>query len=907
MVNIPQDARWGVTWYSALGSTVSDVYFPDFEALKAKIKKPATTYVTHDGFVGLGRKNATQAEKYKYKEIKGKNGLIMSGLSPIVDGSFTCAGGAPEMEKFCLLSFDYDDGVPSDFTAIYKEVLKDYTYIAYTTVSSTAEMRRWRIVVPLAHFVDAETKTALMRIFAERIGWAGFDDAGLRPKQRMALPVKLADQEVLYEENDGRFLDETALPDGWDIASLPLSPREREKAHKRKTHAKQALTPMEYVKKDRGGVIGAFLKAYDCESILLRSGLYKKHSGNEKEQRWSRTTDNMGGLVVYPSDTAYCFYSSDKLGGRGLLNSFQLAVALLYNDDYKEAIQAAKKDAKVRHELMQGLIDKKPADSGDWGDGEAYSGGWRGILERLVEYKKYKYAVTNDRKSTGFWLVYDGKRYRTVGADEIADDIEMVLRISCAMNPDLADIYSDYITTNTKCLNLVKSLSGMPGMKIPRKELDTNLRFFNCDDKIIDIDKYIEAKTNGTDVTECLLEHSPEYYITQIAPIKAVEAVTPNADAVEFLDRFLEEVQPDQEARWYMLTAIGSSLLDCSRDNKIIILQGEGRNGKSSFIDCLEGALGDEYYGVANAENFRMGAKDPSRPNPELDRLRNVRIATFSESNPHIYLDTAYLKQFWGSDVRTRDLQESGGKWRPRFRGIFDLNSMPRLDPSDQAFRARLRIIPWEVSFYGRENPAVQKRMQDDKSVQAALIHHMLEGCYLWAKNGYMLDRGTDIPPAVKTMIDDFYNEIDDILGYIDGYVNITNGPNDFVSVDDLLADYSKSGGSELKKNTFSKQFKKRMMALATTNANIKEGRAYMMDGTRPRGWFGIRLRRLTDDELVQQANEQGGHYARWEANLLRNKIDKKRMEKIIQPVAVGQDITQEQIDAMAEKDEIPF
>ena len=896
--------EWCVPRYQNLLAKKTDVYFSSYESLKEALHKPATTYVSHDVFVGSKKTNAEQ-----YKAIKGKNGLIMSGMSPIVDGMFTCAKGSPKMTRFCLIACDYDNGMPSDFVERFQTALQDYTYIAHTTVSSTAEDKHWRIIVPLAHFVDAETKTAITRLLVDRIGWAGFDDASLRPAQRMALPVKLSDQEVEYVENTGAYVDESILPDGWDITTLPQSPKERENNHVGRTGNKKALTPMKLVKLDKGGVIGAFLKSYTCADILERSGLYEKTSETEAEQRWSRKGDKDGGLCVYPNDLCVCYYSSDILNGEHrVYNAFSLAVALLYDGDFKTAITMAKKDAKVRHELMQGLIDKKPADSGDWGDGEAYAGGWRGILERLGEYRKYRYMVVNEKKNTGYWLVFDGSRYKTIGKDEIGNDIEMVLRITCAMNPDLADIYNDYITNNKKCLSLVDSFSGLPNMKVPRAEWDADNWLLNCKDKVIDIKKYIDLKLNDGDLSECLLEHSADLLVTKITPISAVDVINPDTDAVEFLDRFLTEVMPDQEALEYMMTAVGSSLVDCSRDNKIIILQGEaGRNGKTSFLDCIKGALGD-YYGSADAENFRMGAKDPSKANPQLDRLRDKRLATFSEVNHNIILDISYMKQFWGSDNSTRDLNESGGLWRAKFRGIFDLNSMPRLsDPGDKAFKARLRIIPWTVSFMGRENPKIQERLQDDLKVQAVMMAYLLRGCAAWAKNGYMLDRGKDVPPAVKMEIEDFYADIDDIGGYIEGYIEVTNSATDFVPVDDILADYAKSGGADIRKTTFSKQFKRRMLELAETNLNIKEGRAYMVDGTRPRGWFGIKLRRLTDDELVKKANENGGNYARWEANNLRGMVDKTRMEPVIKAVAVNQTITQAEIDAMAEKDELPF
>lgn len=895
--------EWGITWFSSLYSNTSDITFDCWSKLEEKILKPATTYVSHDVFVGMKKTDGK-----KYGSIKGKNGVIMGGISPMVDGKYSCASGTPPIEKFCIIAMDYDDGIPSNFEDVFREALGEYSYIAYTTVSSVPERKRWRIIVPLEKAVNAEVRTAIMRTMVEKIGWAGFDKSGLRPSQRMALPVKLSDQEVQFIRNEGKFLNETVLPEGWDVIELPKSPEEREENHRIRHSVKSSFVPIKFQKKDRGGIIGKFDAVYTCGDILERSGKYRKRSETENEQRWSRIGDDAGGVVVYNSGICKCFYASDVLGGRPAMDAFGLYVILFYNDDFKEAYKAAKADKKVRDELIKDLIGLKPADSGDWGDGESYSGGWRGILERLNEFKKYKYMVVNDKKATGYWYVFDGQRYVPTNADQIGDDIFTVLKITCAINPDLSEVYSDYITNNQKCINLVKSFSGLPGMKVNSKFWDADDWILNCKDKIIDLRKFVELKGNGGDLRECLLDHSGDKYITLMTDISAEEVISPKEEPSKFLNEFLMEVMPDREALDYMMMAIGSSLVDCSADNKIVFFLGESsRNGKSSLMYCLKGALGD-YYGTADAENFKMGAKDPSRPNPQLDRLRHVKIATFNETQQHIVLDISYLKQFWGSENTTRTLNEAGGAWKMKARGLFDLNSMPRLsDPGDVAFKARLRIIPWKISFLGRENPAVQKRLADDKSVQAALTKELLDGLYYWTKNGCMLDRGNDIPPSVKAEIDDFYLDIDDIGGYIDGYIDVTNDASDFVSTDDILADFAKSGGADIRKNSFSKQFKRRMLELAKTNVNIKEGRAYLLDGTRPRGWYGIRLRRLSDDELVQKANENGGHYTKWEANSLRNVVDKSKLEKVIRPIAAGETITQAEIDKLAENDEIPF
>jgi phage/plasmid-associated DNA primase len=461
------------------------------------------------------------------------------------------------------------------------------------------------------------------------------------------------------------------------------------------------------------------------------------------------------------------------------------------------------------------------------------------------------------------------------------------MRITAALNPEFAEEYNGFFTDNSKCLRLIKSFPGIDGIKAYRKEWNSDMNILVFRDGVLHLDKYVELRKNGGNLAEAVTPHSPDLLVTQMSDTSVMEALNPEPDAVAFLDGFLNDVMPDPEVLRYMLTGIGSSLTDCSRDAKVLILQGEaGRNGKTSFLDCLSATMGNNYYGSADAENFRMGGKDPSRPNPQLDKLRDVRLAAFSEVSPAIVLDVAALKSFWGgSDVTIRTLYEEGSSFKVRFRGLFDLNCMPKLsDPSDLAFKKRLRIIPWRVSFYGREKPEVQRRLQEDEHVHAAMLNRLLDGLFRWVENGKMLDRGgADIPVGVQATTDEYYAEIDDIEAYIEGFLDITNAPDDFLTVDEILTDYARSGGTDIRKNTFSKQLRRKLADIGQTNANVKEGRAYMADGTRPRGWFGLRLKRLSDMELVDKANAEttGRRWSSYDVAELRGMVDKKKLRAI--------------------------
>lgn len=856
---------FGVTWFSTLKSTVSDVVFDSWQTMKKALHNVAKDDLTHDEFVQM-KKSKDHQIKERYNTAKGRNGVFISGVCYKEGNSYTCKQGAPAPVQFWCLAMDFDGNLPSNFEQLVKDALQGLEFTAYTTVSATLAEPRWRVVVPLQKPVNATERNAAMRVLASKIGFAGFDKTSLEGKRKQCLPVQLQGETVRFLDNEGTLLDAVQwLDENWpnwhDPVALPKLPQEKEDEHRAKTVKKFNFTPTDWQKKDKSGITGAFCKAYSCADVLQRSGLYRLTSNGKEQDRWSRTGDTDGGVVVYKGDTCYCWYCNDILAGRGVMNSFQLMAVLFHSGDFKSALAEAKIDEKVRAVLMEKLKDLKPKTAGDWGDSDQYSYGWHGVLERLAEFKQYKFVVTDEKKKTGYFVVFDGQRYVPTNTEEIADDIQLVCRITMAENPDI-DLL-EYIKTNTKAISLAKSLVSLPGISTKQTDWDDDPWKITADDCVIDIKAYIlkKAQEDGVTihgwenepVTEPFLPHSPNY-LTQ--KMLAVGKSDWTQDGEDFFKKFLCECLPDAATRSYMLAAIGSSLGDCSQDHKIVFLLGKsGRNGKSSFVGGLNETFG-EYIGTANAKNFQMGRYEGDTPTPELDDLRGKRVAIFSEAPSGSVLDVEKLKNWVGSPkIRTRGMFVGGGTWKNRARFILDCNNVPRVSDCDNAFKARLRIIPWDVSFEGREDPQVAWKLETDKAVHAALLKALLDGCYAWARNGFMLDRSVDEAPAeVQAELDLYYNDNDEIGTFVKNCIEITENFKDFECMQQLYDVYTQQGLA-IKYNSFCRKLNKQLDVLSK-QVKIKRGTGKLAMGDRLKGWFGLKLKVLSNSQLADNENK---------------------------------------------------
>ena len=158
-----------------------------------------------------------------------------------------------------MLTLDMDYATPDIWEQI--EALYDWTCCAYSTHKSTPEAQRLRLVIPLAREVSEDEYPALGRMVAKEIGIDLFDDTNYEPSRLMYWPSTSSDGDYVFHEKDGELLDPdvylSKYADWRDTAMWPTSKRQSEVLERR---LKQQQDPLA-----KGGVVGAFCKAYSIE------------------------------------------------------------------------------------------------------------------------------------------------------------------------------------------------------------------------------------------------------------------------------------------------------------------------------------------------------------------------------------------------------------------------------------------------------------------------------------------------------------------------------------------------------------------------------------------------------------------------------------------------------------------
>lgn len=179
--------------------------------------------------------------------------------------------------------------------------------------------------------------------------------------------------------------------------------------------------------------------------------------------------------------------------------------------------------------------------------------------------------------------------------------------------------------------------------------------------------------------------------------------------------QFLEDIQPNEEEREFLLTYLSHALYENMLE-WFTILTGAGRNGKSKLIELIKKTFGD-YYGSVKSQMFTRPQPDASSPDPGLLNLQHKKIVIASEPEKRAKLNSGFIKFITGRDsTQLRECHKNEMRdFDPRFITLFVCNDIPETDEIDTAFSKRLRCINFPTEFC--DNPVNANQKQIDTNI----------------------------------------------------------------------------------------------------------------------------------------------------------------------------------------------
>lgn len=324
----------------------------------------------------------------------------------------------------------------------------------------------------------------------------------------------------------------------------------------------------------------------------------------------------------------------------------------------------------------------------------------------------------------GRWLIWDGKHWAAAGEGDLLQAAKMtaqgLLHHACLVNGDerkrAAIAWALKSASLPRLQAMVKMGSSEPSVRVLAAQLDSDRFMLNVANGTVDL---MRAQLNPHDRSD---------YITRLVPV-AYDAVATCPRWYAFLDEVFDN---DQELIGFVQRAVGYSLTGDTREHALFLLWGNGSNGKSVFIEVLRAILG-EFAAAAPMSTFTC-KRDGSTPTNDLAMLRGARVVSVQESEEAAGFSESMVKQLTGGDAITaRFLNREFFTFIPQFKPWIATNHKPRVKGTDDGFWRRVRLVPFVVSFLGRQDKTLLTTLMTELP---GILNWAIDGCVSWQMSG---------------------------------------------------------------------------------------------------------------------------------------------------------------------------
>ncbi len=321
------------------------------------------------------------------------------------------------------------------------------------------------------------------------------------------------------------------------------------------------------------------------------------------------------------------------------------------------------------------------------------------------------------------WLLYDGKRWAP-------DKLEQRRRLA----------------TDTA----VKIAGEARFLKLPADQT-RRLRFCESSKSAGAIDRMLTLAQHQLAIEDSALDRDPgllntptgtiELKLGKLRPHRSADFITkmldvaydPAAKCPRF-KAFLHTITGgDKDFVSYLRRTVGYCLTGLITEQKFFFVYGQGRNGKSTFVNIIRDMLG-EYGRHTPTETLLVKQYDNAIP-ADLARLKGARMVTAAEANFNRPIDEAKIKAMTGGELITaRYMRQDFFSFLPEFKLWLVANDFPRVRGTAEAFWRRVQVLPFEADI-----PEDQIDLNLTKKLVAempGILAWAVRGCLDWQKQG---------------------------------------------------------------------------------------------------------------------------------------------------------------------------
>lgn len=357
------------------------------------------------------------------------------------------------------------------------------------------------------------------------------------------------------------------------------------------------------------------------------------------------------------------------------------------------------------------------------------------------------------------WFVWDGNRWaedKTSVVYQLSRDVVHQLYAEAkqklagmqsgtgnAKNVAMVSKFAQTTDTARGLTNIVKLASTLPEMSVAPNELDCKPMMLNTIGTTINFDN---PQAMVKDPERCDL-------LTKVCGC----AFDFDATCVQW-EKFISEIfNGDTELMLFVQKAIGYSLTGKVSEKCFFFCYGDGSNGKSVFLNVIRAMFGD--YGQQASIRTFLKKKGESEIRDDLVNLKGARFVSAVEPDESSRFDMEVMKPLTGNDpIRCRTLHQRQIEYLPELKLWLAGNTRPLITETNSGAWDRVRLIPFTVSFIGREDRGLEDKLKTE-----------LSGILNWAIRGYRMyvEQGLKAPKCVSVATEEYKVECNSLLSFV--------------------------------------------------------------------------------------------------------------------------------------------
>jgi putative DNA primase/helicase len=276
-------------------------------------------------------------------------------------------------------------------------------------------------------------------------------------------------------------------------------------------------------------------------------------------------------------------------------------------------------------------------------------------------------------------------------------------------------------------------------------------------------------------VTGQVREMQREDFITKRTRVKP----DPKHEPKLFLKFMHEITDGDAELSAYLMRFCGYVLTGSAKEHCLPFWYGGGANGKGTLLNVLHYILGFELGTVLRVNDLIQRDNGNDNQRRIIAKLCGARFVAANEGNAEVKLDMALLKTLASSDLLSgAHLYENEFTFAPTHKLVIATNHKPILEV-DSASRRRVHLVPFNVSFKGRENKNLEEQL---KAEAGGILHLMIQASQEWQRSGLAA------PQSVTEATSELFRELDPVGRFMEE--RLYKDAEGFATTADLVKEY---------------------------------------------------------------------------------------------------------------------